>query len=48
MNAFPSSRRTFLGEAATSGWRLHRAIARREIDVVMAWSVDRLGRSLQD
>ena len=28
--------------------RLHRAIARREIDVVMAWSVDRLGRSLQD
>jgi DNA invertase Pin-like site-specific DNA recombinase len=28
--------------------RLHRLIARREIDVVMAWSVDRLGRSLQD
>jgi DNA invertase Pin-like site-specific DNA recombinase len=28
--------------------RLHRAIARREIDIVMAWSVDRLGRSLQD
>ena len=28
--------------------RLHRAIARREVDVVMAWSVDRLGRSLQD
>jgi DNA invertase Pin-like site-specific DNA recombinase len=28
--------------------RLHRAITRREIDVVMAWSVDRLGRSLQD
>src|SRR5512143_2615164 len=25
--------------------RLHRAIARREIDIVMAWSVDRLGRS---
>jgi DNA invertase Pin-like site-specific DNA recombinase len=28
--------------------RLHRAIARREVDIVMAWSVDRLGRSLQD
>jgi DNA invertase Pin-like site-specific DNA recombinase len=28
--------------------RLHRAIIRREIDVIMAWSVDRLGRSLQD
>jgi DNA invertase Pin-like site-specific DNA recombinase len=28
--------------------QLHRAITRREIDVVMAWSVDRLGRSLQD
>ena len=28
--------------------KLHRAITRREIDVVMAWSVDRLGRSLQD
>jgi DNA invertase Pin-like site-specific DNA recombinase len=28
--------------------RLHRLIARREIDLVMAWSVDRLGRSLQD
>lgn len=27
--------------------RLHGAIVRREIDVVMAWSVDRLGRSLQ-
>jgi DNA invertase Pin-like site-specific DNA recombinase len=27
---------------------LHRAAARREFDVVMAWSVDRLGRSLQD
>ena len=25
-----------------------RAAARREFDVVMAWSVDRLGRSLQD
>jgi DNA invertase Pin-like site-specific DNA recombinase len=24
------------------------AVARREIDVVMAWSVDRLGRSLQN
>jgi DNA invertase Pin-like site-specific DNA recombinase len=28
--------------------RLHRLIARREVDMVMAWSVDRLGRSLQD
>ena len=28
--------------------QLHRLITRREIDVVMAWSVDRLGRSLQD
>ncbi|MGZ9083695.1 MAG: recombinase family protein [Rhodoplanes sp.] len=28
--------------------QLHRAITRREVDVVMAWSVDRLGRSLQD
>ncbi len=27
---------------------LHKRIARREIDQVMAWSVDRLGRSLQD
>jgi DNA invertase Pin-like site-specific DNA recombinase len=28
--------------------RLLKAIARREIDMVAAWSVDRLGRSLQD
>ncbi len=28
--------------------RLCKAITRRDIDVVMAWSVDRLGRSLQD
>jgi DNA invertase Pin-like site-specific DNA recombinase len=27
---------------------LHRAAARREFDTVMAWSVDRLGRSLKD
>ena len=27
---------------------LHKAAARREIDIIMAWSVDRLGRSLQD
>ena len=27
---------------------LHKAAARREFDMVMAWSVDRLGRSLQD
>jgi DNA invertase Pin-like site-specific DNA recombinase len=30
------------------GKKLQRAIARREIDLVAAWSVDRLGRSLQD
>jgi len=28
--------------------RLHRDAARRQFDIVMAWSVDRLGRSLQD
>jgi DNA invertase Pin-like site-specific DNA recombinase len=28
--------------------KLHRDAARRQFDVVMAWSVDRLGRSLQD
>ena len=28
--------------------RLHKDAARRKFDVVMAWSVDRLGRSLQD
>jgi DNA invertase Pin-like site-specific DNA recombinase len=28
--------------------RLHRDATRRRFDVVMAWSVDRLGRSLQD
>jgi DNA invertase Pin-like site-specific DNA recombinase len=27
---------------------LHKAAARREFDVVMAWNVDRLGRSVQD
>ena len=27
--------------------RLHKAVTRREVDLVMAWSVDRLGRSLQ-
>lgn len=27
---------------------LHKAIARKEIDLVMVWSVDRLGRSLKD
>ena len=26
---------------------LHQAITRREVDMVMAWSVDRIGRSLQ-
>ena len=28
--------------------RLHKAIVRHQFDVVAAWSVDRLGRSLQD
>ncbi len=28
--------------------RLCKAATRRQVDVVMAWSVDRLGRSLQD
>jgi DNA invertase Pin-like site-specific DNA recombinase len=28
--------------------RMHRDAARRHFDVIMAWSVDRLGRSLQD
>jgi len=28
--------------------RLHRAVTRHEFDIVAAWSVDRLGRSLQD
>jgi DNA invertase Pin-like site-specific DNA recombinase len=28
--------------------RLHKAIIRRQFDIVAAWSVDRLGRSLQD
>ena len=27
--------------------RLYRAVLRRELDLLMAWSVDRLGRSLQ-
>ncbi len=27
---------------------LHKAIARREVDIVLSWSVDRLGRSLSD
>jgi DNA invertase Pin-like site-specific DNA recombinase len=27
---------------------LHEAITRREVDIVLAWSVDRLGRSLSD
>jgi DNA invertase Pin-like site-specific DNA recombinase len=37
------------GRQARPGFdRLCRAITRREIDMVAAWSVDRLGRSLQD
>ncbi len=27
--------------------RLHQAIQRREVDIVCAWSIDRLGRSIQ-
>jgi DNA invertase Pin-like site-specific DNA recombinase len=37
------------GRDKRSGFdRLHRAITRHEFDIVAAWSVDRLGRSLQD
>lgn len=37
------------GRAGRPGFdRLWRAVSRREIDLVMAWSVDRLGRSLAD
>ncbi|MEP3040726.1 MAG: recombinase family protein [Roseibium sp.] len=28
--------------------KLHKAVTRREIDLIASWSVDRLGRSLQD
>ena len=35
-------------EARPAYKALYRAIMRKEVDVVMAWSVDRLGRSLQD
>ena len=36
------------GKDRRSGFdALHKAAARREFDVVMAWSIDRLGRSLQ-
>ena len=28
--------------------QLHRVIARREVDIVAVWSIDRLGRSIQD
>jgi DNA invertase Pin-like site-specific DNA recombinase len=28
--------------------QLHRLIARREVDIVAVWSIDRLGRSIQD
>jgi DNA invertase Pin-like site-specific DNA recombinase len=27
---------------------MHKDASRRKFDIVMAWSVDRLGRSLQD
>ena len=36
------------GTSAHSSTRLLRGVARREFDMIAAWSVDRLGRSLQD
>ena len=37
------------GRDKRSGFdRLHKAIIRHQFDIVAAWSVDRLGRSLQD
>jgi DNA invertase Pin-like site-specific DNA recombinase len=49
----PESRRSRTngakGRDKRSGFdRLHKAIIRRQFDIVAAWSVDRLGRSLQD
>jgi DNA invertase Pin-like site-specific DNA recombinase len=38
-----------LGRNGRPGFdELHKAAARREFDIILAWSVDRLGRSLQD
>jgi DNA invertase Pin-like site-specific DNA recombinase len=38
-----------MGRDKRSGFdRLHKAIIRHQFDIVAAWSVDRLGRSLQD
>jgi DNA invertase Pin-like site-specific DNA recombinase len=34
--------------AATSDHKLLKGVARRDFDMIAAWSVDRLGRSLQD
>ena len=37
------------GRDEVPGFRpLHKAIVRHQFDIVAAWSVDRLGRSLQD
>ena len=37
------------GESNAPGLdKLLQAVARREVDIVLSWSVDRLGRSLQD
>ncbi len=39
----------FLGRDSRPGFNaLHKAITRKEVDLVAAWSVDRLGRSLPD
>ncbi len=39
----------FLGRDGRPGFNaLHKAITRKEVDLVAAWSVDRLGRSLPD
>jgi DNA invertase Pin-like site-specific DNA recombinase len=56
--AYPAASCTAFKDQAISGARgrerrpgldkLLQAVARREVDLVAAWSVDRLGRSLQD
>jgi DNA invertase Pin-like site-specific DNA recombinase len=46
--ATPTRARSPLAAKIIKSRRLDGAAARREFDIVMAWSVDRLGRSLQD
>jgi DNA invertase Pin-like site-specific DNA recombinase len=46
--ALPSARGAKGRDKRSAFDRLHKAITRRELDLVAAWSVDRLGRSLQD